>query len=373
MLADMAAKQDRKPTEAPPPLERGDPAPWFRAPALSGAPAYAFDTVAGRHVLMLFFDSAATPPAAEALAAVNRNRDLFDDVRASFFGVTSDPADAEAGRIAQQLPGIRYFLDFERTVATLYRAARPDGFVAQWMLLDPALRVLATLPIGEGEQAFAMLRSQLAAPAPESWAPVLVVPNVFSAETCAELIGGYRANGGEQSGFMRDIDGKTVIVVDDRHKQRRDWIIDDEQLRARIVVQIRRHLTVPVQRAFQFRPTRIERYVVACYEAGAGHFRPHRDNTTKGTAHRKFAVTLNLNAGDYDGGDLRFPEFGERTYRAPTGGAIVFSCSLLHEATPVTRGTRYAFLPFLYDEEAARVREANNEHLGEGIGAYSRD
>jgi predicted 2-oxoglutarate/Fe(II)-dependent dioxygenase YbiX len=81
-------------------------------------------------------------------------------------------------------------------------------------------------------------------------------------------------------------------------------------------------------------------------------------------------VTINLNAGGYDGGDLRFPEFGGRTYRAPTGGAVVFSCSLLHEATPVTRGTRYAFLPFLYDDEAARLREANNPHLDEGIGAY---
>jgi hypothetical protein len=31
----------------------------------------------------------------------------------------------------------------------------------------------------------------------------------------------------------------------------------------------------------------------------------------------------------------------------------------LHEATPVTSGVRYAFLPFLYDEEAAKIRQAN--------------
>ena len=116
----------------------------------------------------------------------------------------------------------------------------------------------------------------------------------------------------------------------------------------------------------------MERYLIGCYAAGAGHFRPHRDNTTKGTAHRQFAVTINLNAGDYDGGDLRFPEFGTRTYCAPTGGAIVFSCSLLHEATPVTRGKRYAFLPFLYDEDAAILREQNNPHLGSGVGEYHR-
>ncbi|MNC94591.1 hypothetical protein D3C83_114830 [compost metagenome] len=35
---------------------------------------------------------------------------------------------------------------------------------------------------------------------------------------------------------------------------------------------------------------------------------------------------------------------------------MVFSCSLMHEALPVTRGRRYAFLPFLYDQAAAEVR-----------------
>ena len=49
---------------------------------------------------------------------------------------------------------------------------------------------------------------------------------------------------------------------------------------------------------------------------------------------------------------------------------MVFSCSLLHQALPVTAGVRYAFLPFLYDEAAARLREANNARLGEGVGAY---
>ena len=36
---------------------------------------------------------------------------------------------------------------------------------------------------------------------------------------------------------------------------------------------------------------------------------------------------------------------------------MVFSCSLLHEATPVTRGIRYATLPFLYDDAAAALRD----------------
>ena len=51
----------------------------------------------------------------------------------------------------------------------------------------------------------------------------------------------------------------------------------------------------------------MERYIVACYDSTeGGYFRPHRDNTTKGTAHRRFAVTLNLNSDEYEGGYLRF-------------------------------------------------------------------
>jgi hypothetical protein len=79
--------------------------------------------------------------------------------------------------------------------------------------------------------------------------------------------------------------------------------------------------------------------------------------------------SFNLNAG-FDGGQIGFPEYGPRSFKPPVGGAVVFSCSLLHAVSPVTRGRRYAFLPFLYDEEAAQLREKNNARLGEGVSAY---
>jgi predicted 2-oxoglutarate/Fe(II)-dependent dioxygenase YbiX len=122
---------------------------------------------------------------------------------------------------------------------------------------------------------------------------------------------------------------------------------------------VTRRIVPEMRKAFQYQATRIERYIVACYDGSeGGHFRAHRDNTTPGTAHRRFAVTVNLNDG-FEGGELWFPEFGTRRYRPPAGGAVVFSCSLLHEATPVTKGVRYACLPFLYDDAAAEIRRAN--------------
>ncbi len=51
-------------------------------------------------------------------------------------------------------------------------------------------------------------------------------------------------------------------------------------------------------------------------------------------------LTINLNTPEY-------PEYGPERYCPPAGGAIIFSCSLLHEAPPVTKGRRFTLLSFL--------------------------
>ena len=102
-------------------------------------------------------------------------------------------------------------------------------------------------------------------------------------------------------------------------------------------------------------------------------FAPHRDNTALGTAHRMFSITIPLNADGYMGGHLRFPEFGPQVYQIPSGCAVVHSCGLLHEILPIREGTRYAFVPIVYGEEAAQVREKNREFLGEGVTADRRE
>jgi len=63
-------------------------------------------------------------------------------------------------------------------------------------------------------------------------------------------------------------------------------------------------------------------------------------------------MTIHLNTGDYEGGFLRFPEYGPDLYRPPRGDAIVYSSSLLHEVTPVTSGRRYALVAHMFDEES---------------------
>lgn len=357
-------------------LVEGQPAPWFHAPALGGNPRYGFSTAAGRWIVLLFLGSGAHPAARRALDLVASSRAAFDDRQACFFGVTADPDDAESGRIAQNLPGIRWFLDYDRQVAQAYGAIDRRGggatYTPHWLLLDPMLRVHRRAALADGERIMAELRERVAIHVDAPTAPVLIVPNIFPPDLCRHLIGLYERHGGEASGFMREVGGVTTMVHDHSHKRRADYGISDQRLVEAINHRLSLALSPMIQRAFQFTPTRIERHIVACYDAEqGGHFRAHRDNTTAGTAHRKFACTINLNADEYDGGDLSFPEFGQRTYRAPTGGAVVFSCSLLHEARPVTRGRRYAFLPFLYDEDGARVRERNLSQVDPELQGYS--
>jgi predicted 2-oxoglutarate/Fe(II)-dependent dioxygenase YbiX len=196
-------------------------------------------------------------------------------------------------------------------------------------------------------------------------APVIVMDKVFDRAFCDRLVELYEGNGGEQSGFMRDVGGKTTLLHDANHKRRRDHVLVDEQAKKQALLLIRRRVVPEIAKVHQFTATRMERYLVACYSADDGaHFQPHRDNTTLGTAHQRFAVSVNLNE-DFDGGEICFPEYGSTSYKPPPGSAVVFSCSLLHAVTRVTAGRRYAFLPFLYDEEAAKLREKNLPFLEE--------
>ncbi|MET0363054.1 MAG: 2OG-Fe(II) oxygenase [Sphingobium sp.] len=356
-------------------LGPGDPVPSFYAHSL-GNPRYAFDSVAGRYIVLSFVASSRVPGVDRYYADLCRDIGPFDDRFASLFLVSSDPEDAAGKTLRERYPGIRIFIDGDRAMARLFGCLRSGPNDAEQIaltswILDPGLRVLKVLPVENlathGEAIRAALRD-LPSPVEESDspAPVLTVPNILEPAFCRTLLDYAHANGLEESGYMKTDPGtgQTVMVVDHAHKRRMDCSIEDEALRQSLQARIVRRLVPQIERAFQFRATRMERYIVSCYDADTGgYFRPHKDNTTLGTAHRRFAVSIGLDAESYEGGDLRFPEYGRRTYRPPTGGAVVFSCSLLHEATPVTRGRRFAVLPFLYDDAAAAIRLANARHL----------
>lgn len=216
------------------------------------------------------------------------------------------------------LPGIRWLYDDRALVSGLL-----GDRLSTWSMVNPGYRVMATLPLERLDE-LAAIMARLALPenhaGTTAQAPVLVLPRVFEPRFCAELIGYFEAEGGETSGFMREIDGVTRLCHDERHKRRQDRLLTEGPLKEAARARIARRLSPQIEKVFQFRASRIERYLVAAYDGqSGGWFRPHRDNTTKGTSHRLFAVSINLNS-DFDGGQLRFPEYGMGTYRPPRGG-----------------------------------------------------
>jgi peroxiredoxin/predicted 2-oxoglutarate/Fe(II)-dependent dioxygenase YbiX len=358
-------------------LAPGDPAPWFNQNS-SIRPDLGLQGLASRYVVLCFYGSASDDRGRTAIETALANPGLFDGTRISFFGVSTDPQDESKRNLRGRL-GVRFVWDWDLSVSRLYGAVPKDSRRGQglitmrrfWIVLDPTLRVLELVPFeADGSDISQVLAYLERLPPPDCFAgielqaPILYLPNVFEADLCRQLIELHERNAGEDSAYVREVDGMTVRVMDRSFKRRKDYNVEDPELMARINARIVRRICSEIIKVHHVKPTNIERYTIGCYssEDGGGHFLPHRDNISKATAHRQFAISINLNA-DFEGGLLRFPEYGPKGFKPPIGGAVVFSCSLLHEATKVTKGRRYAFLPFVFDDESQRLRQTNNRFL----------
>ena len=181
-------------------------------------------------------------------------------------------------------------------------------------------------------------------------APVLTIPNVLSGADCRALITRWHEMGNAPGKVTSLVQGEQVERVYESLKKRRDHRLNDPVVLRPLLALIARRLAPELDKAFHYRAFKFDRVLIACYDAERGdYFRRHRDNQTPTTATRRFALTLNLNSEEYEGGELIFPEYGDYRYKPATGAAVLFSCSLLHEALPVTAGQRFALLSFLRD------------------------
>jgi predicted 2-oxoglutarate/Fe(II)-dependent dioxygenase YbiX/peroxiredoxin len=344
----------------------GDPAPWFRQRCTTAHGDYTFDMSGGRYVVLYFYGSSQAALSLEALKVIRDRKDVFDDKEASFFGVSADANDET--RLQAELPGIRHFFDHDGLVGQLFGARPVEASSGEsrslWYVLDPLLRIRAVVADEAGiaekivDITCRMRRSDDAAI--ESPSPVLMLREVFEPEFCSRLIAYYNSSESRVSGvFTQKGDGVSLAVTDTGFKRRRDCNILDRTLVGQIQARIIRRVVPEIKKVFQFEASQMERLILAAYESSdRGCFGAHRDNTVKATEHRRFAISINLN-DSFEGGELVFPEFSQRRYRPPSGGALVFSCSLMHLVTPVTAGQRLACLPFVYDEAGALLKRAN--------------
>jgi predicted 2-oxoglutarate/Fe(II)-dependent dioxygenase YbiX/peroxiredoxin len=353
----------------------GDPVPPFAAP-LIGSGSFNLSVAAGRWIVLSFLGAPANPQAEQELAQLLQSAQLFDEDRIVFYGILSAPPDDPTPYLTRTTSAVSFLADYDGAIGRAFGA----GAMPRTIVLDPMLRAVADIPWDYADGHAATVCNVLASlPAVDDsagvplTAPLLIVPRVFDFQLCEVLIQFYQKLGGEESGFLLDAKGQTTRVVDHRLKRRSDLTVAHPQLREAIRSQIVRRLLPAIGQFFQFQATRMDRTIVACYDSAVGgHFYRHRDNVNIGAQHRRFAVTINLNK-DYEGCDLVLPEFGRRAYRAPIGGAMVFSCGALHQVTPVTSGRRYAFLAFLYGEADAALREANNAKLHQTAAQYAAE
>jgi peroxiredoxin len=184
--------------------------------------------------------------------------------------------------------------------------------------------------------------------------PVLLIPEVLSREDCVELIDIFHTRGQtflhpNQPALDHLGTDYKMRIPEQMREDRVDHFFFDKSTVGFLVNRLNRILP-EISKAFHYRITKFESLRMASYQGhrgGYGH--GHRDNIPP-HLHRRFAMSINLNTEEFEGGELRFPEFGDQRYRPESGTAILFSSSLLHEAMHVTAGRRFVFLAFLFGE-----------------------
>lgn len=350
-----------------------DPAPLFLLPSHEDKNVILRDQ-AGKPVLLFFYAKNQIPACQQFLLELRDRHREFTDLNAKVLAISLDTV-AENQEFARQhqIP-FPLLTDQNATVSQLYgvcfQETDPEGnpsiiYTRTFFLLDlnqQIANIFTQANCQNKVQAALDHIRQHFPPQPfvhvQMQAPVLIIPNVLSPEFCRHLIQVWETQGHSDSGFMKRDGKRTVGYIDHNFKTREDHFVKDNDLKAHLDYLMKRRIFPHIKKAFEYDVTRREDYKIASYTSeNGGFFRAHRDNTTGGTAHRRFAMTLNLNTEEYEGGYLRFPEYGHYQYRPETGSAVIFNCSLLHEATDVIKGRRFVLLCFFYGETEAQARQ----------------
>lgn len=174
-------------------------------------------------------------------------------------------------------------------------------------------------------------------------APVLVLPRVFEPDFCAQVIRLWHKGDHKDTGVSSRYGNVNVEQL----KRTEDYTVVEPMMQKAISDRLAYRIGPELIKVFAFdREFAFDSHVVLSYSAEGRHFfGAHRDNGAPSTADRAFAVSLNLN-DDFEGGELVFPEYAGVKVSPPAGAAAVFSCSLLHQVLPVTRGRRFALTTF---------------------------
>jgi predicted 2-oxoglutarate/Fe(II)-dependent dioxygenase YbiX len=337
-------------------LRPGDRVPDFALPGLDGKLRKFVWSFTGEPVALLAVDDLVNLDAAQfaALTEACRKASVVPVVVA---GNTVAAASAPWSKLAAAAEPL-LLCDPERKFLTALLAQSGMGLAPggalrmRVIVLDPNQRVAATfdsraLPAaaeavetlaravradGGGDQ---VLRTPMA--------PVLVLPRVFEADFCSQLVRLWSKGDHKDSG----VSSRYGTVNVEHLKRTEDYTVVEPMMQKSISDRLAYRIGPELAKVFAYdRQFTFDAHIILSYSAEGGHFfGAHRDNGAPTTADRSFAVSLNLN-DDFEGGELVFPEYAGVRVSPPAGGAAVFSCSLLHQVLPVTRGRRFVLTTF---------------------------
>lgn len=324
------------------PIEPGDSAPLLRLEDGAGAWVSPRDDLhAGRPAVLVF---ARLPEASESLATLlgllRRDEDSLLFVAARPQPPSETQADAAI-----------WLRDRDGSAAEAYGfSAAPLATAA--CDANGRLLLLQSGPPAAQAQAVSAALDELARPfcldGIAQHPPVLVLPRLLSRRDCESLMAEWDkparlwpSDGFTSEGYEKEQVSFKLRV--ESHGDLVQLVLRDPPLERWLDARFARRLRREIHKVFQVRAPMREDYRIVCYDARhGGYLGPHRDNPTPQTRHRLFTAVVALNdAGDYAGGELRFPEYAVAGYRVAQGTAIVWSTSLLHEVRPVAAGRRF--------------------------------
>lgn len=357
----------RRPADAWPEVgPEGEPAPRFMLPDQGGQGwNVTDDEVAGKPMVVLFCRALNNAAVLDKVLGFRRLYDQFAALECNVVVITRQITAINAADRSEQGIPFRILADTLGDVTHRYEALA--GGVADGLLtfvLAPSLHVTRVIrdpesldPAAEALATVSTLLSAREAQPIGLHPPVLQIPGVLSAAECRFLVSLHdRADTPwNQPGDPEDQYDFKIRVGDHRRADRVDYVINDPEIAKHLDARLARRIRPQIRKAFQYTVSKRETYHLARYQGQRGGYSiGHRDNSSQDLAHRRFALSISLNAGEYQGGALRFREYGEQRYRLPMGAALVFSSSLLHEILAVTSGRRFVLLSHLFGEDAGQ-------------------
>jgi peroxiredoxin len=305
----------------------GDRLPDFVLPDSGGVLRYLYDIAGTRPLVLVLVANSARQDQWDEIKGYADLAPAFESTGVDLVIVSNDGVESLA-LVSKVIPAPALWLADVKGVVNL--ALRTGaGFEASGVasfLVDSDQRVIALRGPEPGQAAWAYGAARaLRAEAPlamASNAPVLILPRALDLPTCRELL-------------ARCLPAPAPLPL------------AEGPLAQAVARQLLRRIGPEVDKVFSFDDFRFEGLSLGQDEAAPEALRRverRRDNRDVEQGGRSFSLILDLDAEGYEGGAIRFPEYGAHAYRPETGAALVHAGGLLRLVEPVTAGRRNRLL-----------------------------